>query len=140
MQPTLLRKEVLERHALVLSFWLGFGLVGLALIKLGFSLGDPASILFGFALLIVGFVAHILINRIYSTNFTQNEIALGLFLYCLSLLVFVFSSIVYTGLDRSRFIAGTAGFLLIFVSVVFFMVTRFGLRKAFKFFDIIRKF
>jgi len=91
-------------------------------------------------LLIVGFVAHILINRIYSTNFTQNEIALGLFLYCLSLLVFVFSSIVNTGLDRSRFIAGTAGFLLIFVSVVFFMVTRFGLRKAFKFFDIIRKF
>lgn len=134
------RKQQVERHALVLSFWLALGFAGSILVQLGFRRSDALVTLAGFAVLIAGFIGHIIINKYYETSFTERETALGLLMYSVSLLGFLLLGVFSDAFTRTNFISGAAGFVAIFATVIFFMISRYGLRQAFNFFDVIRKF
>lgn len=133
-------QHLIEKHALVLSFWLAFGFAGLLLIQMGFRNSDALVTLLGFAVLVAGFIAHILVNAFYAVEFTRREAALGLVLYSLGLLAFLAFSVFSDAVSRINFITGTIGLFTLFAAVVAFMIIRYGLRKSFNIFDVIRKF
>ncbi len=124
----------------MLSFWLALGFAGSILVQLGFRRSDALVTLAGFAVLIAGFIGHIIINKYYETSFTERETALGLLMYSVSLLGFLLLGVFSDAFTRTNFISGAAGFVAIFATVIFFMISRYGLRQAFNFFDVIRKF
>ncbi|MDK1118299.1 MAG: hypothetical protein QGM50_05840 [Anaerolineae bacterium] len=126
------RNQQVDRHALVLSFWFAFGIVAVALINMGFRLSDGVLTLLGFASIVVGFVAHIIINNIYATNFTPREIAFGLLIYSIGLIVFILMKFFRDDISDTNFYSGVIGFISVFISVIFY--------NAFESFDVIRWF
>ena len=130
----------LDRHALVMALWLGFAFVAVTLLKLGIDHTNWWALSLGFASVLVGFIAHVLINVVFKTLFTPKEIALGLFAFAISLLWFGLAVIFYPELRLSLFLPIALGFLALTAAVIFTMITWLGVRDAFESFDIIRRF
>jgi hypothetical protein len=87
----------LERRLAVMTHWGLAGSFGMAFLLSGFSASDWTCGLLGYALLIGGFVGHVLINHYFDSDFHAGEVALGLVLFGLFALVFV-----STGLGSRR--------------------------------------
>lgn len=132
--------SVLDRHALVMSIWLAIGFVALALLARGFREGGMIFVFGGFGTVIAGFVGHVITNAVTCTRFTSREIALGLVVYALALIGFLLALLVGSEAVLARFVPLSIGFLALAVVVVFYMVTHFGTRGAFRAFDVIRDF
>jgi hypothetical protein len=132
--------DAVDRHALVLAIWLGFGLVAVALVELGLSLGSWMVAGGGFAAVVAAFIAHVIVNAVHRTLFTAKEVALGLVIYVAALLGFVFAALISARFRDGFFLPGSLGFIAVLAAVVFYMITQFGLRRAFESFDVIRRF
>lgn len=139
MAPTA-RERALDRHALVTALWLAAGVVALALFHTGFSGAGAGFILAAFAVILAGFIGHVIVNAVFATGFSPRELALGLVLYGCALVAFGLSTLLQPDIRATIFIPAGAGFALLLAAVVFYMVTRAGLRGAFENFDVIRTF
>lgn len=128
-----------EHHLAVMTSWGLFGTFGPAFIASGFSHASMVSGLLGFAILVAGFVAHVVINAIYRTDFSRGEAALAFVLFAVSALAFVIAWIAVPDFGTARAVTGLGGFAAIFATFVFYMVTRFGMRGSFEMFDEIRR-
>ncbi len=128
--------DALDRHGLVLAVWLPAGLVAATLLHYGFGTGGAPFILAGFVAIILGFLGHIIVNTVYDTGFTQAELALGLVVYAMGLVVFGLAML--GGL--TDFVPVSIGFGAVFASVVFYLITHHGLRRTFDAFNVIRDF
>lgn len=128
----------LDRHALVTSVWAALGLVAVALFGAGFGSGGWPYVAAGFAVVSVAFVAHVIVNAVHATTFTARELALGLVVYGAGVLAFVIACLVVDGFAERNFLVVSLGLLVIFVGVVFYMLTHFGARRVFEAFDVIR--
>ncbi len=73
--------------------WAFFGGFGVCLVLSGLADGDLPVAGSGFAGFVAGFIAHIIINRIFGTGFTQPQIALGLAAFTVGVLCFIASAI-----------------------------------------------
>ena len=109
-----------HRHALVMAVWIPVGFVAVALLHLGLRGGGAWWIAGGFALLLAGFVGHIIINAVTGLHFTPGETALGAVGYALALLALVL------------------GWLLNPEGIADGVFLAFGPRGAFARFDVIR--
>ena len=128
----------LERHALVMALWLPMGFVALWLFHYGFGAGGAWWIGAGFGTVVVGFVAHVMVNAVLGTGFSGREIALGLVLFGLAVIALILA-VLFDPAFAARFLLPVAlGLIGLAAAVVFYMVTRFGTRGAFQRFDIIR--
>lgn len=135
----LTRTEALDRHALVMAAWLAVGSVAAALFHYGLGKGGALFILLGFAAIVAGFVAHIVVNAVYRTTFTPRELALGLVVYAACLIAFGAGALLSPAVGK-HFVLISLGFLAVFASVLFYMITHFGVRRVFEGFDVIRDF
>lgn len=131
---------VLDRHALVMAVWLALGFLALSLLARGVLARDPWLVSAGFATVVAGFAAHVIINAVGGTRFTPREVALGLVVYGLGLSWFLLSLLFRNEVALELFVPLSLGFLAVTAAVIFYMLTHFGVRGAFTAFDVIRDF
>ncbi|WP_137389431.1 hypothetical protein [Rhodoligotrophos defluvii] len=136
MTPT----ERLDRHALVMAIWLAFGLVAAALFDYGLGSGGSWAIIAAFAVVVAAFIGHIIVNAVFRTSFTPKEVVLGLVIYGVGVLAFGMAALFSPGFGARAFLPISVGFVAVFAAVVFYMITHFGVRRAFEAFDVIREF
>lgn len=134
------KNEALDRHALVMACWLAAALPAAILFEYGFGQGGTPYVLAGFAAILVGFVAHVIVNVVCGTGFSPQELGLGLVIYGLALVLFVVLSLVSTPFAAHNFLPLSIGFITTGAVVVFYLITRFGARQAFEAFDVIQNF
>jgi hypothetical protein len=130
----------LDRHALVMALWLGFAFLAVTLMKLGIEYASWWALSLGFASVLAGFIAHVLVNVVFKTLFTPKEVALGLSVFAVCLLWFGLAVIFYPQHRLSLFLPIALGFVALTAAVIFTMITWLGVRGAFESFDIIRRF
>ena len=130
--------EQLDRHALVLTVWLPAGFVALGLLHYGFSAGGAWWVAAGFAALLAGFAAHVIVNASLGTNFTAREIGLGMVLYVTGIIALVLAVLTGDGFAARFFLPVAGGMIGLLLAAVFYLLIRFGSRAAFDKFDIIR--
>jgi hypothetical protein len=128
----------LDRHALVMALWLPVGFVAVALCHHGFALGGPVWVGAGFGMLAIGYVAHVIVNAVLGTTFTAPEVGLSLVLFLAATLGFVMAALVLDGFAARFLLTVIGGMVGLVAVVVFYMLTRSGVRGAFDQFDIIR--
>lgn len=120
-----------EKTLAVVADWGLLGSFGLAFTLSGFSEGSAILALIGFGLFIVGFVAHVIINRTFRSDFNNGEIAVGFITFGVALLVFILS---WPGLGTSEIVVGIAGFGALIAAFATYVITRYGLQGAFSMF------
>ena len=130
--------ERLDRHALVLAVWLPAGFVALGLLHYGFGVAGAWWVAAGFAALLAGFAAHVIVNASLGTNFTAREAGLGMVLYATAMVALVLAVLMGDGFASRFFLPVAGGMIALLLAVLFYMLTRFGTRDAFDMFDIIR--
>ena len=128
-----------HRHALVMAVWIPVGFVAVALLHLGLRGGGAWWIAGGFALLLAGFVGHIIINAVTGLHFTPGETALGAVGYALALLALVLGWLLNPeGIADGVFLAFGTGLAALLAAVITYLLIAFGPRGAFARFDVIR--
>jgi hypothetical protein len=128
----------LDRHALVMAIWLPAGFVALALLHYGFNSGGPLWVLGGFVPILAGFAAHVIVNAVLGTDFTEREVGLALTLVAAAMLSLVVAVFLADGFAERFFLpvmGCTTGLLAI---VVAYLLIRHGPRRTLEAFDIIR--
>jgi protein-S-isoprenylcysteine O-methyltransferase Ste14 len=128
----------LDRHALVMAIWLPAGFVALALLHYGFNSGGPLWVLGGFVPILAGFAAHVIVNAVLGTDFTEREVGLALTLVAAAMLSLVVAVFLADGFAERFFLpvmGCTTGLLAIIVA---YLLIRHGPRRALEAFDIIR--
>lgn len=128
-----------ERKLAVMTNWAFFGSFGLCLVLSGFNAENLAAGLIGFTLVILGFVAHVIVNHIFHTHFSDGEVALGFVVYAVSLLVFVVSWIAVPHFGFVNIVIGISGFAALAACFVFYMAATHGVRGSIVLLDVIRK-
>lgn len=134
------KTQALDRHALVMTLWLSCGLMAITLFHYGIGGGGALFILAGFGMILLGFIGHIIVNAALGSHFTVREKVFGLVLYGAGAVAFGFATLLAPDFREHAFVPASAGFLLIFASIVFYMIAHFGLRRSFEGFDVIRSF
>lgn len=134
------RRETLDRHALVMTIWLGLCLPAAALLLQGMRPDSLGFTIFGFAVLVAAFIGHIIVNALYDTTFSARELALGLVIYAATLAAVGIGILVSTDASAGNLLVTGIGLLVFGAAVVFYMITHFGMRRVFDAFDIIRDF
>ena len=139
MEP-LIPAQALDRHALVMTVWLSFGFVAAALFGYGFGAGGALFLFAAFAVVLAAFIGHVIVNAVYGGTFTARELALGLVLYAAALLAFGLATLLSPEFRSRSFLPVSLGLVAVSAAVVFYMITHFGVRRAFEAFDVIREF
>lgn len=134
------RRETVDRHALVMTIWLGLGLPAAALLQQGFHPDSLGFTISGFAVLLLAFIGHVIVNAVYGTMFSPRELALGLVLYALALAAFGLAILLSSDSTARNLLATGIGLLVFGAAVGFYMVTHFGMRRVFDAFDVVREF
>lgn len=129
----------IEHKLAVTTNWGFFGSFGLCFVLSGFNAANLIAGLFGFTLLIFGFIAHVIINHIFRTHFSDGEVALGFVVYAVSLLIFVVSWIAAPHFGTVNIVIGLSGFAALSVCFVFYMVATHGVRGSIELLDVLRK-
>jgi hypothetical protein len=124
-----------ERGILVFSIWGVFGVLGLGFLLEGFTRSAYFIALLGIGLIVVGFVAHIIVNAVFDQGFTNGETALGIGTLGVLALVFVLAW-AEGGMPEENFYAGLTFFGVIVSGFIAYLVTRYGLRGAFSRFHV----
>ena len=70
--------QLVEKRLAVVTNWGFFASFGMGFVLSGFSGAQWWVGMLGYALLVAGFVGHVIINRVFDTGFSGGEIALGL--------------------------------------------------------------
>jgi hypothetical protein len=128
----------LDRHALVMAIWLPAGFVAMALLHYGFNSGGPLWVLSGFVPILAGFVAHVIVNAVLGTGFTEREVGLALTLAAAAMLSIVVAVFLADEFAEKYFLpvmGCTTGLVAIIVA---YLLIRHGPRRALEAFDIIR--
>lgn len=125
-----------EKRLAVMTNWAMFAPFGLCLILSGSAGGQWLVSLGGFAAFVLGFIAHVIINAIYRTTFSQGEIVVGFIGFGVTVLCFIVSWLTTPTLAAGDVIAGIAGFAALIACFVVYLITKFGLKGAFSKFHI----
>ena len=130
----------IERKLAVTSNWAFWGSFGLCFVLSGFNAENFAAGFVGWTLLIIGFVAHVIINRIFHSSFSDGEVALGFIVYAASLLVFVVSWIAVPHFGLRNIVIGMSGFTALAASFIFYMLATHGVRGSIALLDVVASF
>ncbi|MGH6937941.1 hypothetical protein [Hypericibacter sp.] len=134
------KTQALDRHALVMAIWLAFVFVAVVLFHYGSGAGGWIYTLAAFGVILVAFIGHVIVNAVYETTFTSRELGLGLIFYAGSVMACGLAALFVPGFGLRNVLPLSLGFGAIFVGVIFYMITHFGVRRVFEGFDVIRDF
>jgi hypothetical protein len=126
--------RTIERRLAVTTLWGLFGSFALGFVLTGFSSRSLMWGVAGFALLIAGLIAHVIVNQIYRTSFSSGETVLGFLLFAVALVIFLSAWIFDRSFGEENGLIGLAGFAAIIAFFIAYLVIRFGLRGAFSMF------
>ena len=130
----------LDRHGLVMAIWSPAVFLAAALLHKGVTAGGGAWwIGAGFAVLILGFAGHVIVNAVLKTRFTAGETALGMVVFAAGIVALLLTVLVAPAEMAERVVLPVAlGLASLVVAVIIYLVTAFGPRGAFERFDVIR--
>lgn len=128
-----------EQKLAVHTSWGLFGAFGIGFVLSGFEADLYALAVLGFATLIVGFIAHLIINRIYGADFRQGEIATAFALFGVSALTFIADWLLDSSFSEADLVSGFTGFAVIILAAFAYVATRHGLKDAFSMFHVKRQ-
>lgn len=129
----------LQQRLLVTTSWGILGGLGLAFAASGFGRADLFAGLFGFALIDVAYVSHIIINRIFGTRFRPGEIALGFVTFVAFTSSFALSWVFVPGFPATNIVIGLSGCAAIVAVFIFYMVSVHGVRGSIALIDEARR-
>jgi hypothetical protein len=129
-----------ERKLAVMTSWGFFGSFGLCFAMSGFAAADIVTGLLGFGLVVLAFCAHVLINYLFDTRFTEGEVALGFVVLTAAVLCFAVGWILVPDFGVVRIAIGLGGFGAVLAAIVFYMVQVHGVRGSIALVDRIRRF
>lgn len=132
MSPT---DHRVDRSVLIFSLWGVLGFLGLGLFLEGLKDDLWSVSAGGVGLIVLAFIAHIIVNGVFDTGFSQGEAALGIGAYGLLGLVFVLSA-VGGSMTMADYYAGLTLFGVLAAGFLAYLFTRHGLRGAFSRFHI----
>lgn len=124
--------EAQEHRLAVMTCWVFFGSFGVCLILSGFAEQSMTAGLAGFFTVIVGFLAHILLNAIYRAGFTQPQIALGLGAYTVGVLCYLASILVSPDFGEIDVATGLIGFSALAAAFVTYIIVNYGVRGSYQ--------
>jgi hypothetical protein len=130
LEPTMKMAHIEQRVAAYTN-WAFFGSFGFCLALSGFAGSDLLAGLAGFAIVLLGFAVHLIINQIFGTRFTSGEIALGLILFGLSMIGFIGSWLFDPNFTDVNMVIGLVGFGSIVVSFIATIFIKFGIRESY---------
>lgn len=125
----------IERGIMVFAIWACLGFLGLGIVLEGFALDSWPMSASGVAVVMLAFVAHIIVNGVWDTGFTQGESVLGIGAYGLLGLVFIAAAL-FGGLSMADLYSGLTLFGMLAAGFLAYLATRHGLRGAFSRFHI----
>lgn len=129
----------LDRHALVMALWCPAGLAAVTLLHKGVTGGGAVWIVAGFALVLLGFVGHVIVNAVLGTDFTAGETALGAVMYAAGVTAVLLTALVAPGEVSARIVLPVGlGLAAVLAAVVIYLLIAFGPRRALEKFDVIR--
>ncbi|MET1027668.1 MAG: hypothetical protein ABWY00_10905 [Dongiaceae bacterium] len=123
-----------ERRLAVVTNWGVFGAFGLGLIQSGLGSGRILLGLLGFALLVVGFIAQVIINRLYGGGFTRGEVAFGFTVFGIAVLGFIGDWLFDSTFTAADIVIGMSGFAALIACFAIYLTARYGLKSAFSMF------
>ena len=123
-----------ERRLAIITNWGFVGSFGLCLIMSGFNDSQLALGLIGFAVLIGGFISHLIIGNLFGTIFDSGEVIVGFILFGIGLVAFMVSWLFDPRFDSADVAMGLAGFAAIIACFIVYVITRFGLKGSFSMF------
>lgn len=118
-----------ERRLAVVTIWSLLGSFALACLLSGFRSDLLLVGLAGFVTLIGGFVAHIVINRIYGGGFRAGEIAAGFIAFGIAVLGFLIGWLFDPRFSVTDVRLGLIGFSALIVGFLVYLVTKHGVRR-----------
>ena len=121
-----------EYRLAMMSSWAFFGSFGICLVLSGFAEDSMIAGLVGYFTLIVGFLAHVLINAIFRTNFTQPQIALGLGAFAVGVLCYIASLIANPDFKEIDVATGLVGFTALAATFVIYIIVNYGVRGSYQ--------
>lgn len=123
-----------EKRLAVVTNWSLWGSFGLCFILSGFSKENMIFSLLGYSLIIVGFSAHIIVNRIYKTTFSKGEVVVGFVIFGVSIISFIVSWLTSEKYADANVLSGIIGFGAVVLGFVVYLVTKYGLKGSFSMF------
>ena len=108
---------------------------GICFVLSGFSQADPLVGLAGFALFVVGFIAHVIINRIFGVGFSTPQVSLGLLAFVVAVLSFVAGSIFDPSFRETDVVVGLVGFSAIIACFIVYVMINYGIRGSYAMID-----
>jgi len=124
----------LERRLAVMTNWAVCGPFGIGLIQSGLANDQIPVGLLGFAVLIIGFIAQIIINAAFGGGFNRGEIALGIGAFGVAVLAFILGWIADPEFDGAAIIINLAGFAALIASFLIYLMAKYGVKGAFSMF------
>lgn len=133
--PTPSSTSGMDRSILVFSIWAVLGFFGLGLFLEGMKNDAWALAATGVGVITLAFIAHIIVNGVFDTGFSQGEAVLGIGAYGVLGLVFVVSAASGT-MTMEDYYSCLTLFGVLAVGFLAYLSTRHGLRGAFSRFHI----
>jgi hypothetical protein len=117
-----------EKRLAVVTNWSLFASFGMCFVLSGFQAPSWGLGLLGYALLVLGFVGHLIINHVFESGFSPGEVALGLVLFGISALSFIASALFSAHFGPENLGLGLAGFGAMAACLMLYLVIRYGMR------------
>lgn len=124
-----------ERSVLIFTIWAVLGFLGLGIFLEGMKDDVWALSAAGVAVIVLAFSAHIVVNGVFDTGFSQGEAALGIGAYGVLGLIFVVAAAGGT-MTMTDYYSGLTLFGVLAAGFLAYLSTRHGLRGAFSRFHI----
>ncbi|CAN5202079.1 hypothetical protein BH10PSE7_BH10PSE7_13850 [soil metagenome] len=121
----------LEHRLAIMTNWAFFASFGFCFILSGFAGSEPIAGLAGFAAFVAGFIAHIIINRIFRVGFTSPQVALGLIVFTMSVIGFAASWIFDPSFSDADVLIGIVGFGAIMACFIVYIMINYGVRESY---------
>jgi hypothetical protein len=125
-----------EHRLAVLTSWGLFGAFGIGVVLTGFKVDEILITATGYAMIVAGFISHLIINRIYRMHFRAGEIAAAITLFGVSSLAFMAHWGFTADFSETDMWGGLLGLVVVLLTFLIYLATRFGLKGAFSMFHI----
>jgi len=120
-----------EHRLAVMTDWAFFASFGFSLVLSGFSQNDPIAGLAGFGAFVAGFIAHVIINRIFGVGFSSPQVALALTIFTVCVFSFIAGWLFDPSFTQADVVIGLAGFSAIIACFVIYVMIKYGVRESY---------